>query len=307
MHSRRSGLMGSGSIRLGLTAVTVMLLGALAWGVADRRFDVCTFNCTPDGSDPHMCQDGFDALNFTTTNGHFICMGTDAHRTEVNNAGNFLGAYYNSLTSLYGTYDSTAAADQIENYIVTNFTNTGVETTWVAINEISYSLWPSSADYRLWVRQVMARLHQTYSHSVILWAPFQNPVNNATDWVPLSGNAYIGIEKYISGATVNANGNSVSWCQSQYQSSLNSYLNLGIARAQLYLSEDYEQTVSGVAYGRGGCSYAGWDNAIKARASAIHNILPAGYISFAWEHNDMHVSDADMVHFETTYATKVLP
>jgi len=272
-----------------------------------HRFDVCSFNCTPDGSDPHFCQSQFNQLNFVLTNGHMLMMGTDAHRSEINSAGNFLGAYYNNLSGLYGTYTGTQAADQIENYIIANFTNTGVKTTWVSINEISGSLWPSSSDYRAWLRTAMARLHGTYGHTIILFAPFANPANNAADWVPLSGNAIIGIEKYLSGQTINANGNSVSWCQSQYQSSLNSYLGLGIASSQLYLTEDFAQTVTNTGYGRSGCSYAGWDNAITARSQAAHNIGFAGFCGYAWEHNQMGVTETDMVHFEATYTSQTLP
>lgn len=294
-------------MRTVLGGLLVLVLTTSAFAVFDKRFDVFTFDCTPDGSDPHGCQTQFDHLNWTTTNGHMVMMGSDAHRSELNTAGNFLGAYYNNLSGLYGTYTGTAAADQIENYIIANFTSTGVKTTWVSLNEISGSLWPSNSAYRSWLRTLVARLHGTYGHSVILFAPFANPANNASDWVPLSGNCYIGIEKYLSGAAVNGSGNSVSWCQSQYQSSKNSYLNLGIAASQLYLTEDYAQTVSGTNWGRSGVSYAGWDNAINARSTAIHNVGFAGYVSYAWTQNAMHVLETDMVHFEDTYRAKTLP
>jgi hypothetical protein len=290
-----------------LSGIFVMLLASAAWAAFDRRFDVATMDCTPSGSDPHFCQPQLDALNFATTNGHVIAMPTDAHRSDITSNGNFIACYYNNLTGLYGTYSGTAAADQIENYVIANFTNTGSKTTWVVLNEISASQWPSSSTYRSWLRTCVARLHGTYGHKVILFSPFPAPLNNASDWQPLSGNAFIAIEKYLSGATVNSHSNSVSWCQSQYQDAYNHYINLGISSAQIYLAEDYANTTSGTTYGRGGCSYAGWDNAITARASAIHNIHPAGYISFAWGHNAMHVSETDMVHFEQTYASKTLP
>jgi len=302
---------GARRFRGGVAFLLAIVLGGIfsssALAVFDKRFDICTFNCTPDGSDPHFCQPQFDALNWVSTNGHMLCMGTDAHRLELNGNGNFLGAYYNNLSGLYGTYTGTAAADQIENYIIANFTATGVKTTWVAINEISGSLWPTSTDYRAWLRTCMARLHSTYGHSIILFAPFANPANNAADWVPLSGNVYVGIESYLSGAAINASGNSVSWCQTQYQSSKTSYLNLGIASGQLFLTEDFQQTVAGTAWGRSGVSYAGWDNAINARSTAAHNVGFAGFCSYAWEHNNMGVSEADMVHFENTYKAKTLP
>lgn len=99
---------------------------------------------------------------------------------------------------------------------------------------------------------------------------------SGTDEVPLSGNVFIGIEKYLSGAAINASGNQIVWCQNQYQSPENSYLNLGISSAQLYLMEHFAQTVSGTNYGRSGVSYAGCDNAINARSKGVHNIGFAG-------------------------------
>lgn len=272
-----------------------------------KRFDVVTFDCTPDGSDPHMCQNQFNELNFVLSGGHLLMMGTDAQRAAINGNGNFLGAYYNNLSGLYGTYSGTAAADQIENYIIANFTTTGVKTTWIAINEISGSLWPNNAAYRAWLRTCMARLHQTYGQSIILFAPFTTPANNASDWVPLSGNCYIAIECYLSGQAINASGNSVSWCQTQYQNAKNAYLNLGIASSQLYLAEHFGQTTSNTGYGRSGVSYAGWDNAIKARSQAAHNVGFAGFIGYDWGGNPMGETEANMIHFETTYAAQTLP
>jgi hypothetical protein len=294
-----------------VTVLSAMLFCLLvcepAHAVFVKRFDVVTMDCTPDGSDPHMCINQFNELNFVLTNGHMLMMGTDNYRTTINSAGNFLGAYYNNLSGLYGTYNGTQAADQIETYIQTNYTITGVEPTWVSINEISGSLWPSNSDYRAWLRTCIARLHTTYGHSVILFAPFTAPANNASDWVPLSGNCYIAIECYLSGQVINANGNSVSWCQTQYQNALNAYENLGIAASQLYLTEHFSQTTTGTAWGRAGVSYAGWNNAITARSQAAHNVGFAGFVGYDWGGNPMGETEANMINFETTYAAQTLP
>ena len=287
-------------------AVACSITGSLLAAI-NPRFEVATFNCTPDGSPDHFCEIQFDHLNNRTVDGHFLAMGSDSHRTQVNDQGNFLAAYYNDFTGLYGTYDGTQAADQIEAYVVSRFTQTGVKPKWVLINEISAGLWPSSAPYRAWVRTCIARLKVTYGHEVVLFSPFANPANNAADWVPLSQNCYIAIEKYLSGAVINANGNSVAWCQAQYQSSKNSYLGLGIASSRLYLAEHFAHTVSGTAWGRSGVSYAGWENAIRARADAARNVGFAGFCSYAWGKNGMGVSEADMVHFEDVYRAKLLP
>lgn len=290
-----------------VAGMLVCALSAAALAVADRRFDIATFNCTPEGSPDHFCEAQFDALNFGTANGHFLAMGTDNRRADINGAGNFLAAYYDDLTGLYGVYNGSQAADQIENYVVANFTTNGVKPTWVILNEISAGQWPSNAGYRAWLRTLIGRLKNTHNHTIILAAPFANPANNASDWVPLSQNCYIGIEKYLSGAAINASGNSKTWCKSQYQSSKNSYLNLGIAADRLYLFEHFGHTVAGTAWGRSGVSYAGWDNAIKVRADAAKEVGFAGFVGYAWGKNGMGVSEADMVHFEQTYSSKVLP
>jgi hypothetical protein len=168
-------------------------------------------------------------------------------------------------------------------------------------------LWPSNAGYRAWLRTLIYRLKTTHNHQIILASPFSNPGNHASDWVPLSQNCYIGIEKYLSGAAINASGNSKAWCKSQYQSSKNSYLNLGIAANRLYLFEHFGHTVAGTAWGRSGVSYAGWDNAIKVRADAAREVGFAGFVGYAWGKNGMGVSQAEMVHFIQTYKSKVLP
>src|ERR1700753_3049241 len=114
------------------SAIPVVLSICLpASAVFVKRFDVVTMDCTPDGSDPHMCINQFNELNFVLTNGHMIMMGTDNYRTTINSAGNFLGASYNNLSGLYGTYNGSQAADQIEAYIQANYTATGVEPTWI--------------------------------------------------------------------------------------------------------------------------------------------------------------------------------
>lgn len=235
-------------------------------------------------------------------------MGSDVHRSEVNGNGNFLSVYYNTLNSGYGSMTGAAKADDIENnYILPNFTVTGVRPSWVILNELSAGSWPSDANYRAWVRAVVTRLHGYYGHTVIVCSPFPNPGNNSADWQGLANECYIATETYLSGQDINASGNSVSWCQTQYQSSVNSYANVGVPLSKLYLVESFSQTTTGTGRGRSGVSYAGWDNAINARSTAAHNIGFAGFVSFAWEFNQMLVSDTDIIHFEDTYHNKALP
>jgi len=304
------------SSKLKAVAFAMAIAGTVfnAQAVFDKRFDVCTF-CCPCSTDNHMCQSQFDKLNWKTNasrpNGHMILMGSDAHRSELNNNGNFLGAYYDTLSDNYCCWTATQKADDIENnYIIANFTSTGVKPTWVSLNEISSSLWPSDAAYRAWVIAICTRLKNTYGHSVIVFSPFPNPANNASDWQSLSAVAYICVEKYLTGKDVNGSGNSVSWCQTQYQSSWNSYVNtVGVSSTKLYIVEHFANTTSTQtpAFGREGVSSAGWDNAINTRATAIHNIGFAGVCSFAWSGNQMLVTDTELIQHENTYNGNILP
>jgi len=276
----------------------------------DYRFDVCTF-CCPCWATNHMCQAQFDALNSPTNasqpNGKLLMMGNDSHRDELHANGNFLGAYYNTLNDNYCCMTGAQKADDIENnYIIPLFTTTGTKTTWIALNELSVSLWPNDANYRAWVIALCSRLHSTYGHSLLVYSPFPNPGAHGSDWASLASYAYIVSETYLTGAAVNASGNSVSWCQSQYQSSFNSYTALGVPASKLMIVEHFAETVSGVNWGRSGCSTAGWDNAIRARNTAIHNVGFAGFSSYGWNGNGMNCTDTELIqHINTYTATKV--
>jgi hypothetical protein len=281
-----------------------------ALAVTDMRFDVDTFDATPEGSADHMNQTLFNDLNFTTIDGHVIAMGTDAHGPEIGEAGNELGSYYNTWTNIYNgqsTKSGADAADTINAYVVKGTTN-GPKPTWVVLNEISGSLWPSSATYRQWVVDTATRLHDVYGYEVIAYAPFANPANNNSDWAALANVAYIGVENYLSGAEVKAQNFSLSWVQGQYASSIASYANRGVPASRLILGEEFANTVAGTGYGRDGVSQADWDATIRVRSQAIYNLNFAGFIGYAWSKNGMGLSDADMLDGEDTYrSTMVMP
>ena len=109
--------------------------------------------------------------------------------------------------------------------------------------------------------------------------------------VPLSGNAYIAIEKYLSGAAVNAR-EIPSGGQFAIPGTLTHYKNLGINASQLYLAEDLSQRPSGTG---SGAAVAAPTPAgimrIRARRRRAHDIGFAGFIGYGWEHNQMHVSE----------------
>ena len=284
------------------------VLGALA----ARRFDVCTWqtsaDCTPNSK--HFLQAQLDELNWVSANGHFIAMPSATHRDEINANGNFMAVYYNDLDSDYYNAGLTGAqeADAVESYIYTNFDaiSPGSHPQWVILNEIP-GAWPDSQSCRTWVVNVVQRLHQTYGHAVIVASRWPNPVQNGSDWQAVAANGYIAIENYLSGAEVNASGNSVSYCQNIYQSSINSYVARGVSASKLYLIEHFGQTLSGSGFGRAGVSSAGWDNAINARITAAHNCGFAGFVSYGWSGNDMGTCESWLVHYEDTYNNKTLP
>ena len=298
------------SLTATLRRLCVMLaVGGLAQRAAadpDLKFDVVTF-CCPCSVDSHICQAQFDHLNLPSTNGHYLAMGTDAHRLELATNGNALAIYYNTFDDGYPTNSGTQQAAIIDQYAISGFTSTGPKPSWMVLNEISSSLWQSDAAYRGWVRDVVHALKNAYGYNVILYAPFANPGANASDWQAIVANAYIGIENYLSGSEVKANGFSVSWCQSQYQSSITSYTSLGVARGRLMLGEEFTQSTTGTGYGRSGVSSNDWDTVILTRNQAAQNAGFAGFLSYAWGGNAMLVPDNELIHYEDTYRTNQLP
>jgi hypothetical protein len=292
-----------------LCLVTLLAVSSgTAHAVFNKRFDVATF-CCPCTPEKHLCQNLFDKLNWKTNansmNGHMILMGTDAHRAEVNANGNFLGAYYNDLNTGWTTMTGVQKGDQIQATFVANFP--GGVPTWIALNEISNGTWPNSQAYRTWVGDVVQRLKNQYGHETLIFSPFYQALSNNADWQRVASYAYIVVENYLSGQEVNASGNSISWCQSQYQVSKTTYMNRGVPASKIYLAEIFAQTVWNTGWGRSGASYAGWDNAIFARAAGARNVGFSGFVSYSWDSNAMLVSDTDIIHFAGTYNNQTLP
>lgn len=271
-----------------------------------QRFDCVTFCCNCSFPD-RMCQSHFDHLNWPGPPGHFLCMGSDAHRPEIVANGNVLAVYHNDLNTNWTIKTATQKADEVHAYVLNGFTTNGSAPAWVILNEISAGTWPGNATYRTWVYDVVHRLHVTYGYNVILFSPFPNPGANDASWQLVSQDAYIGVENYLSGSEIKAQNFSVSWCQSQYQSSMNSYLARGVPRDHIFLGEDFQQTTTGTGWGRDGVTLAEWDQAIIARSTAARNIAFAGYLTFAWGKNNMNATDDEIIHFIDTYAAQSLP
>lgn len=291
----------------------ILIQSSLCWfscsalfAAPDLRFDLGTFCCGCSPPD-EFCQTHLDHLNYVSTNGHYIAMGSDAHRADIVSKGNVLAVYHNDLNTGWSTMTATQKADDVNNYVITRFTTNGPAPTWIVMNEISSGTWPGNATYRQWVIDMATRLKNVYGYNVVLYSPFPNPGANDASWQALSAVAYIGIENYLSGAEIKAQNFSVSWCQSQYQSSKNSYIARGVPTSRFFLGEDFQLTTAGTGWGRDGVTVSEWDTAIIARSQAARNVGFAGYLTYAWGKNNMGVSDSEMTHFEDTYAAQMLP
>lgn len=273
--------------------------------VADMRFDLAGFCC---GCPTSLCQDQFDHLNFVSTNGHYVEQSSDDHISQIFSNGNSVAFYYNNFDDGAWTNETGAqkAAD-INTYVTTQYSPTNGRPTWLILNEISSGTWPNNASYRQYVNDTAHALKTTYGYTVIMYSPFPNPANNSSNWTALMADAYIGIENYLSGQEIKNNGFSVSWCQSQYQSSVTSYASVGVPKNRLILGEHFGQTVAGTSYGRAGVSAADWISAINARSQGAINVGFPGFIGFLWGNGDTNVSMTDLLSFEDAYASNNLP
>ena len=268
------------------------------------RFDVATF-CCPCTITNHFCETQFEALNWVSANGHYLAMGTDWRRTEVEGNGNRLAFYYNTLNNGWTQMNGSEKADQIWNLANANFPD-GVP-QYFFLNEISAGLWPANAEYRAWVHDVVHALKHTYGVDTIVASPFQNPGRNDSDWQAVSEDAYIAVEAYLSGLEIKNAKFSLEWCETEYRNSKQSYFNRGVPESKLMLIEHFGQTTDGTGWGRAGVPFEDWDYAIIIRSMAARNVGFVGFLSYAWGKNAMEVSDEELIHSEETYREMPLP
>ncbi len=173
--------------------------------------------------------------------------------------------------------------------------------------EISAGTWPDNAEYRKHVIGMAQRLTERWGKSPIIAAPFARPGKNGESWSKLARYAFIASETYLTGADINKHGNSVAWCQAQYQASIDAYTSLGVPRDRLMLIEHFGNTVAGIQWGRAGVGDDGWRNAIKARGAAAQNLRFAGFLSYSWASNQMHDTNEARHTYMDVYAARSLP
>ncbi len=116
---------------------------------------------------------------------------------------------------------------------------------------------------------------------------------------------------YLSGEEIRDNGGgySVSWCQTQYQNSKNSYL-ARIAPAdgfRLCLVEHFAHTVSGTGWGRAGLVYASsWVQAIDVRSKGSTNVGIWMFCSYGWQFNGMGAAEWAQVDAINEYGSSTV-
>ncbi len=272
-----------------------------------RRWDVVTFN--NNGGSDRYTQAMFNVHNTPEPGGMMFFMGGDSHRSEILAQGNRLAIYYNNFNADQQIADPNIMINRIQtDWSVKLFTTTGIQPTWVALNEISPSLWPSSQQYRDWVKTVVHTLHVKYGHEVMVFSPFANPSDNSADWKALTKDAYIGVENYLSGVDMKNHDFSVDWAKAQYAWSITAFGNVGVPASRLIETEEYAMTDSTTTgWGRGGVTDAEWDLTIINRSTAIHQTNYFASCGYAWGKNAMLEPETDQIHFIQTYRAQALP
>lgn len=275
-----------------------------------NHFDVVTF-CCDCSIENHLCEPQFDALNWQSAkDGHYLAMGSDAHRDQIVGRGNRLAIYYNFFNDGRGRgMTAEEKADVIGEYAQNGFTHTGTRPGWIILNEISAGRWPVDAAYRKWVVEVVSILKSKCHLSPVLCAPFARPGAHAEDWQAVAANASIGIECYLGGKTIKDHAFSTSWCEAQYRESKEKYMRLGVPADHLFLVEDFANTEDAPdkTWGRQGVSAEDWDKAITVRSAASAKVGFAGFIGYGWSHDAMKAPDDELIRFEKTYSGQMLP
>jgi hypothetical protein len=284
----------------------MMLVSTVAMADPVKRFDICSFCCQCDND--VFCQSHFDVLN--TTSSHYFPMGTDEHRPEVEKNGSQIAAFHRDITTGWTKRTGKEGADILHKYVRAHYSSSGKLPNWLILNEISAGTWPRQDTTGTLYRKYLIELAQGlkgYGYNVVFLAPFGNPKQNDKDWQLLSKEAYIGVQKYLSGAAIKERAFSQSWCYSEYKASKDSYMARGVPEDRIFLVENFSQSEEGSAWGRSGVPKEDWTKAIAVRSVAAHAVNFSGFLSYAWSKNPMNATQEEMLGFERVYSSQVLP
>ncbi len=302
-------------------AITAGSSSALA---TDLHFDyVPQNNAGMPGTDPHFGLAQLAALNYPSINGNYMAVTGTLTATQISQAGNTSVIWYDSFNkNEYPAFNAADEAAKIDSYAKSK--NGNVRPGWVVLNELSSLMRDTTSNgdsYRRWTVDVMSLLHNTYNYDIVLLNQ-KGTLDSSLDgpykstWQSLASNAYIGIEEYL-GAPSIINGHPdytsrFNFAKNAYQSSKNSYINVGgISADRLVLTEHFGNTSGdpSVWYGRHGLTPASdWDAAIQVRQDAIYAVGFAGFLAYSWGGNAMGITEAEQVQHELYYRTRlVLP
>ena len=301
-----------------------------AAGLAPARFDVATISDAANAECPWSYRDSagkprclsiaeWRALDYSSP--HFVVMGSDAHRGEIEAAGNHLALYFDALNDGWGHGRSgAAAADDAWTWANDHFSN--LPPTWFVLNEVSRSGWegeasdPDGSRYRAYVIDFVKHLVDARRRRVIVCTPYVTPPTGsagtkaaaqAAAWRSIAVDAIIASEVQMTGAAVAADpglpGRSLG-------NTIAAYGALGIdTRQRLMIVDNFSNTKPGAEFGRAGASIAQWETAIDRRARAFeartHELR--GYLSYGWSGNEMGSTSATRIEFEQRYADQKLP
>lgn len=290
-----------------------------------KRFDVATLDCgggqtSCPADDPScFCKKHFDVLN--SYSNHYLGVAPRAgdawQPIDVAHEGDNRIAYYvNDFNKPWREGQEFRTGTQWADDLMESIEDgCGCNPRWLVINEISAGRWVDSEDYRNWVLAVVRRLGKTHRRKIVLAAPFPEPGKNGWWWSRIEDWAYIGIEGYLSGRDLAANGYSEAWAKARYQAMKNAYAARGVRAERMMLIEHFGNTGANdhdsdgtlVNRGRTGLSKTNWKKAITARTKAARAVGFAGFLSYAWGKNAMGASDADRTEVMQHYASLAWP
>ena len=268
-----------------------------------------TYACPWDGPPEAncACQADFDRHNYARTSGglrrgHLLAVSSDLRDDEIRGMGN-RSAYY--VDRMNEGWTSGARARAAAMMADASAAFPGGAPRWFLLNEISAGLWQNGGDtgtrYRRFVAQLAEELSVRHGRKVVIFVPFARPGAHGPDWQAVARHAYLGVESYVTGASIGAHGYSQTWVRAQYQATLDAYANRGVSSRRLVMTEHFGHTVAGVNRGRSGVGIGEWRRAVEVRTRAARTLPVFGHASYAWGFNQMGANNTNRWSIQDLY------
>ena len=254
-------------------------------------------------------------LNYPSINGNYMMVTGTLTASQIQQAGNTSVIWYDTFNqNEYPAYSAADEAAKIDSYAKSK--NGNVRPGWVVLNELSSLMRDTTSNgdsYRQWTTDVMSMLHSApYNYNIVLL--------NQKGTLELELGRPIQIDLAVAGQQRLHRHRRVprrsidhqrpapdytsrfNFAKNAYQSSKNSYINVGgIGADRLVLIEHFGNTSSdpSIWYGRHGLMPASdWDAAIQVRQDAIYSVGFAGFLAYAWGGNGMGITEAEQIQHE---------